>query len=202
MLSDTLNKGLAEYGIGAKIRALRLRKKLGLVRLGEHTGLSPAMLSKIERGQVFPTLPTLLRIALVFGVGLEHFFAEPAERPTLAIVRQKDRIRLPERPGVESPAYIFESLDFSAPNRQMEAYHADFPAGAPASAPHTHPGAEVLYVTRGQLVLEMAEETVTLGEGDAVYFDSSVPHSYCGHGSKGASALVVVTSGEAAQEAP
>jgi transcriptional regulator with XRE-family HTH domain len=60
------------YKIGPKIRALRLNKKLGLLQLGEHTGLSSAMLSKIERGQLFPTLPTLLRIALVFGVGLEH----------------------------------------------------------------------------------------------------------------------------------
>ncbi|MCD7059925.1 helix-turn-helix domain-containing protein [Pelagibacterium xiamenense] len=202
MLSDTLNKGLAEYGIGAKIRSLRLGKKLGLVKLGEHTGLSPAMLSKIERGQVYPTLPTLLRIALVFGVGLEHFFSEPEERPTLAVVRRKDRIRLPDRPGAEPPAYVFESLDFTAADRQMEAYHADFSPGAPASAPHTHNGAEVLYIIRGQLRLDMGGEIVTLGEGDAAYFDSSVPHSYCGYGDKGASALVVVTSGEAAQEAP
>src|SRR5918997_3695773 len=81
MLSETLTAGLERYRVGPKVHALRLKKKLGLVQLGEHTGLSPAMLSKIERGQLFPTLPTLLRIALVFGVGLEHFFAEPSERP-------------------------------------------------------------------------------------------------------------------------
>ena len=65
--AETLTAGLERYRIGAKVHALRLKKKLGLVQLGEHTGLSPAMLSKIERGQLFPTLPTLLRIALVFG---------------------------------------------------------------------------------------------------------------------------------------
>ena len=75
MLSATLQQGLGEYGVGAKIRALRLKKKMGLVELGKHTGLSPALLSKIERGRLFPTLPTLLRIALVFSVGLEFFFA-------------------------------------------------------------------------------------------------------------------------------
>jgi transcriptional regulator with XRE-family HTH domain len=42
--------------------------------LGKHTSLSAAMLSKLERGKLFPTLPTLIRIALVFGVGLEYFF--------------------------------------------------------------------------------------------------------------------------------
>ena len=76
MLSKTLSEGLERYSIGPKLRALRLRKKMGLVELGKHTGLSPAMLSKVERGRLFPTLPTLLRIALVFGVGLVHFFLE------------------------------------------------------------------------------------------------------------------------------
>ena len=82
MLSETLATGLEHYKIGPKIRALRLKKKLGLVQLGEHTGLSPGMLSKIERGALFPTLPTLLRISLVFGVGLEHFFVESKKRPS------------------------------------------------------------------------------------------------------------------------
>jgi DNA-binding XRE family transcriptional regulator len=58
--------------------ALRLKKKMRLVELARHTGLSAAMLSKLERGLLFPTLPTLLRIALVFGVGLDHFFAAGA----------------------------------------------------------------------------------------------------------------------------
>ncbi len=43
---------------------------MGLVELGKHTALSAAMLSKLERGKLFPRLPTLLRIAMVFGVGL------------------------------------------------------------------------------------------------------------------------------------
>ena len=74
--------------------------------------MSSGMLSKIERGQLFPTLPTLLKIAMVFGVGLEHFFVDLTDRPTLAVVRKKDRLRLPDRPDAENPSYFFESLDF------------------------------------------------------------------------------------------
>ena len=104
MLSATLQKGLSEYAIGAKIRALRLKKKMGLVELGKHTGLSPALLSKIERDRLFPTLPTLLRIALVFSVDLEFFFAGAREKPVVAVVRKAHRVRLPERPGArQSP---------------------------------------------------------------------------------------------------
>src|SRR5688572_7738615 len=71
MLSRTLEEGLRNYEIGDKVRALRLRKKMALVELGRHTGLSAALLSKIERSNIYPPLPTLLRIAMVFGVGLD-----------------------------------------------------------------------------------------------------------------------------------
>ena len=90
MLSATLEQGLRVYAIGDKLRGLRLSKKMGLVELGRHTGLSAALLSKIERGRLFPTLPTLLRIALVFGVGLEHFIAGDSKRNAVAIVRKRD----------------------------------------------------------------------------------------------------------------
>ena len=60
MASKTVEEGLKPYAIGEKLRTLRLRKSMGLVQLGQHTGLSPAMLSKLERGRLFPTLPTLL----------------------------------------------------------------------------------------------------------------------------------------------
>ena len=138
MLSETLATGLEHYKIGPKIRALRLKKKLGLVQLGEHTGLSPGMLSKIERGALFPTLPTLLRIALVFGVGLEHFFVESKERPTMAVIRKQDRLRLPDRPDETPPSYLFESLDFPVTDRKMEAFFAEFPLQSKPSEPHRH----------------------------------------------------------------
>lgn len=194
MLSETLSEALEQYAIGPKIRTLRQSKDLGLVQLGEHTGLSPAMLSKIERGQLFPTLPTLLRIALVFGVGLEHFFVEDADKPVVAIVRAKDRLRLPDRPGVTNPAYFFESLDFPVNDRKLEGYHADFPAGTDASEPHTHEGAELIYVLKGKLAVTIAGEVFELGASDTIYFDPSAPHNYRCAGRSDAAAVVVVTA--------
>lgn len=193
MLSDTLAEGLGRYRIGDKIRALRQQKKLKLKELGAHTGLSTATLSKIERGQLHPTLPTLLRIALVFGVGLEHFFVESAPKPLLAVVRKKDRVRLPDRPGQKRPAYFFESLDFPVTERRMEAYYAEFPERAEASAPHRHDGVELVYVLDGALCVTIGGASTTLGEGDALYFDSSVPHTYARAGATACKAIVVVT---------
>ena len=194
MLSDTLVSGLEAYRIGPKIRELRRRKSMGLVQLGEHTGLSSGMLSKIERGQLFPTLPTLLRIALVFGVGLDHFFVDTGKRATMAVVRKKDRLRLPDDPDAKEPSYYFESLDFPVTDRKMEAYFAEFPAGGHRSEPHRHDGAELVYVLKGQVVVGADGEEFELGEGDAMYFDSSIAHSYAQKGRASATAIVVVTS--------
>ena len=192
MVSDTLLAGLERYRVGPKLKALRLKKGLGLVQLGEHTGLSPGMLSKIERGLLFPTLPTLLRIALVFGVGLEHFFVDQPKR-TVAVVRRRDRLRLPNRPGEESPSYLFESLDFPVTDRKMEAYYAEFPAAGAPSAPHEHPGAELIYILKGQLAVDVDSEEIVLDEGDAMYFDSAAPHGYRRHGRAACAAIVVVS---------
>ena len=90
MVSATVVDGLRPYNIGEKIRTLRLRKKMGLVELGKHTGLSAALLSKLERGKLFPTLPTLMRIALVFSVGLEFFFREERKN-TVTLIRRSER---------------------------------------------------------------------------------------------------------------
>jgi transcriptional regulator with XRE-family HTH domain len=192
MLSRTLSDGLGEYGIGAKVRTLRLKKKMGLVELGLHTGLSAAMLSKLERGRLFPTLPTLLRIALVFGVGLEYFFTGPRDKPLVAVVRKAERVRLPERPGGGDVSYTFESLDFPATERRFNSYLATF--GAPQTGkaePHTHEGAEFVYVLSGSLALTIAGEEHVLETGDTVYFDGSLPHTYRRAAGRECIALVV-----------
>ena len=192
MLSPTLEKGLRAYAIGSKLRRLRLSKKMGLVELGRHTGLSAALLSKIERDRLFPTLPTLLRIALVFGVGLEFFVSDESARNAVAVVRRRERQRLPERPGAKDVSFFFESLDFTAVERRLNAYYAEFEPLPPEKArPHQHAGVEFLYVLKGQLALRVAGEDQFLDAGDSVYFNSTRPHSYRRIGSKTCSALVV-----------
>jgi transcriptional regulator with XRE-family HTH domain len=195
MLSNTLNEGLKAYGIGARVRALRLKKSMGLVALGEHTGLSPAMLSKIERGRLYPTLPTLLRIAMVFSVGLDYFFEGQREKPALGVVRKQDRLRLPENAPANEVSYYFESLDFPVTERTLSGYLAEFvePTSARTRA-HQHAGGELIYVLRGTLAVTVGEDAHLLGPGDSMYFDASVPHHYRRAGAKPCQALVVSAS--------
>jgi transcriptional regulator with XRE-family HTH domain len=195
MLSATLQKGLSEYAVGEKIRTLRLKKKMGLVELGKHTGLSPALLSKIERGRLFPTLPTLLRIALVFSVGLEFFFSGSRDKPLVAVVRKGERVALPERPGARKMAYRFESLDYPATERRFNSYYAEFfPVATEDLRPHDHPGVEFIYSLQGTLSVHVGETEYALQAGDAMYFDATVPHSYRRSGGRLCSAVVITAS--------
>ena len=195
MLSDTLTTGLQAYGIGGKIRALRLKKKMGLVELGQHTGLSPALLSKIERGRMFPTLPTLLRVALVFSVGLDHFFGGGQKRPALAVVRASDRLSFPNRAGARHVAYRFECLDYPVTERRLNAYYVQFEAsGGDEPEAHRHDGAEIVFVIGGTLAVRVESEEHVLHEGDSIYFDSSPTHSYRRIGKRACTAVVVTTA--------
>ena len=195
MLSKTLQDGLNDYAIGAKIRALRLKKKIGLVDLGKHTGLSPALLSKIERGRLFPTLPTLLRIALVFGVGLEYFFAGAREKPLVAIARKRDRVELPDRAGTRDAAYRFSSLDYPATERRFNCYFAEFfPKPSEKLQAHDHPGVEFVYVMNGTLSVHMNADEHVLEAGDAIYFDATIPHANRRSGGRACTAVVVTAT--------
>jgi transcriptional regulator with XRE-family HTH domain len=194
MVNKTIVDGLKPYAVGEKLRALRLKKSMGLVELGKHTALSAAMLSKLERGKLFPTLPTLLRIAMVFGVGLEYFFSDERKRHVVAIARKKERLRFPDSPEGSSVAYNFESLNFKATERKLHAFYAEFePIAAEKSRAHQHPGVELLYLISGKLELTIGSEPITLEAGDAVYFDSGVRHSYH-RASKSGCAGVIVTA--------
>ena len=119
-LTAALTEGLDRYAIGTKLRELRRRKRMGLAELGRHTGLSPSLLSKIERGRMYPTLPTLLRIALVFSVDLGYFFSVGGS--DVALMRREARLRFPDRPGETHSSYRFESLDYGATERKLNAY--------------------------------------------------------------------------------
>ncbi len=194
MESETITEGLKRYSIGQKLRRLRLRKSMGLSELSKHTGLSPSLLSKLERDLMHPTLPTLLRIALVFSVGLEYFF-NPEPKPVLEIVRKRERLRFPETPDRRHPAYHFESLDFLAENRKLNAYYAEFETAEGSFArKHEHAGVEFLYVVSGKVGLQIGDKEQELAEGDAIYFESTVPHGYRKVGARRTTALVVVTS--------
>ncbi len=189
--TETTERFIAEKHIGERIRRLRLKKSMGLVELGKHTGLSASFLSQLETGRVVPTLRNLARIAMVFSKDLSYFF-ESEPQAILRIHRRKERVRMPQT-GVESPTYFFESLGYLVPDRDMDPYFAEFQplTGEMEPKAHMHQGFEFLYLLDGELELRHGSQTNKLETGDAAYFDASTPHSYRCVGKKPAGAIIV-----------
>ena len=188
---DAAERFITEKRLGERIRRLRLKKSMGLVELGRHTGLSASFLSQLETGRVVPTLRNLARIAMVFSKDLSYFFeSEPAA--IFRVHRKKDRVRMPQT-GVEPPTYTFESLGYMVPDRYMDPYFAEFvplPAQVEPKS-HMHTGFEFLYMLAGELAVRHGDHEATLTAGDAVYFDAGTSHSYHCVGSKPAEAIIV-----------
>jgi transcriptional regulator with XRE-family HTH domain len=188
---ETAERVIDEKHIGDRIRRLRLKKSMGLVELGRHTGLSASFLSQLETGRVVPTLRNLARVAMVFSKDLSYFFdSEPA--PVFRIHKRSERVKMPQT-GVETPTYFFESLGYLVPDRHMDPYYAEFLPGDENvdPKPHLHPGFEFLYVLQGELALRHGDQSVTLTTGDAAYFDAGAPHSYQCVGKKPSGAIIV-----------
>ena len=193
---------ISEKRIGERIKHLRIRKAMGLVELGRHTGLSASFLSQLETGRVVPTLRNLARIAMVFSKDLGYFF-EPEPQKLFRVHRSGDRPRLPQS-GVEHPGYFFESLGSLIPDRNLDPYFAQFLPAKPGRdvRAHQHVGSEFLYLLSGELDIRHGDAIHHVEPGDAVYFDSGTTHSYLCDGEEPATAVIVTMQMPAASSGP
>jgi len=189
LLSKTLECELARYAIGEKMRALRRQLNLRLAEVAKRSGVSTSLLSKIERGRSVPSLPTLQAIALALEVKLAYFFPKPSGA-TPALTRLNLRIFLPESPREKNPAFDFECLNYTANEPRLQCYRARFRKGV-RSRPHAHAGSEFLFLLSGALEITIVDEHHLLKEGDSIYFDSGLTHSYLSALDQASSALVI-----------
>ena len=192
--AGAVHDALRPYAIADKLRTLRMRRSMGLAQLAQHTGFSPAMLSRLENGRLVPTLPTLTRIALVFSVGLDYFFTDPRKRHVVGLVRRSERKVFPADPKSAQVAWHFETLDYRVNDRKLSGYLAHFhPLPPEKLVPHHHHGVELLYLIEGSLEMKIGAETFQLSGGDSIYFDSLQKHSYRSLVKTPCTAVVVTT---------
>jgi transcriptional regulator with XRE-family HTH domain len=178
-LADRLRRELAQYVIGPKLKSLRLRRSMGLQQLGERCGLSPSLLSRVENGKHLPTVPTLLRIAQVFDVTLDHFFRNEKRERVVAVTRKEEREQAQAGDPAWSEGCFLSKLDLGSGERKFHPYLAEF-ALSKSTRPHSHEGVEFVHVLVGTLVLLSGTEESILSPGDSIYFDSGLRHSYRG----------------------
>jgi transcriptional regulator with XRE-family HTH domain len=161
---------LATYAIGMKLRDLRTKKRLTLSRLAAETGLSTALLSKLETDRMIPTLPTLATICRVYGVGLSHFFREP-ESHTLSITRKA------HLQGNARSSETARSIPLAAPGKsdRMRAEMVEVTSAAPlALSGSNDETCALIYVIEGRLQVSSGSMNEVLEAGDCAYIESTM----------------------------
>jgi transcriptional regulator with XRE-family HTH domain len=181
---------LEGYGIGTKLRGLRTRKRLTLSRLAAETGLSTALLSKLETDRMVPTLPTLVTICRVFGVGLSYFFCEPS-RHTLSITRRAQWLSK----GSRRESIKFTPLHPPAIDAPLTAQVIDLAPDGTAHTPTiTGQARSLLYVLEGKLLVECGGTQETFAAGDFAYIDTQMPMTWRATGKEHCHVLAVGTT--------
>lgn len=170
---------LEPYCIGLKLRSLRTQKRLTLSRLAAETGLSTALLSKLETDRMVPTLATLATISRVYGVGIGYFFAEPS-RHSLSITR-KAHLQGDARGG-DGPRTTPLNAGGGGSWR-IKVQMIEFPAGGVALAiGDSLACGGMFYVLEGRLQLEAGGLNEVLEAGDCACVESEMPIAWSAAG--------------------
>lgn len=182
---------IADASVGARIKQLRLKRSMGLVELGDLTGLSASFLSQLETGRVVPTLRNLARLSLAFHKDISYFF-QPDRHGFFRIQRKKDRVRIPQ-PKAANPSYVSESFGILVRDRSLSPCLAEFypHRGESPFRPHLYHGHELIYVVSGSILIQSGERHEVLRPGDAVYMDANATRTIQCTDNEPAAALIL-----------
>src|SRR5918998_6775550 len=103
--SGTRGRSVAEAvsagRLGSRVKELRKRRGMTLEALAERSGVSRAMLSKLERGEKNPTLVVAARIAEGFGVTLSGLLGTEERREVIVVPRERRMVMKDPETGFE-----------------------------------------------------------------------------------------------------
>ncbi len=147
------------------LRDLRKRAEMTIADLSARTGISPAVISKLERNQTTAELKTLFRLARAFGLTASEMLALVESR-TAQCKDETDR-----RAG----DFHFRQIEFA----NSKCFYADAPKGAARSNPDAHrDDFEICWVLEGKVRIELPYESHVLSTGQCLQFDAVFEHTY------------------------
>jgi transcriptional regulator with XRE-family HTH domain len=160
--------------LGGRVKTLRTNRGWSLEVLASASGVSRSMLSQIEREQANPTLAVTLRIAQAFGMNLGDLLEMPNATSSVTVIRSNDHAyhyRSDENCRIRtlSPLNLEKDVEFYEVQLQ--------PGGVLRSAAHFEGTREFLTVQKGQVRVESAADSETLGPGDSANYRADVPHA-------------------------
>ncbi|GAA5221144.1 XRE family transcriptional regulator [Membranihabitans marinus] len=163
--------------IGSKIKDVRKSKELKLADLAQMSGISIAMLSKIENGRVFPTLPSLLQIFEVLDIELYSFFNDlyiTNKFPGYIFKKRKDLKLLEKEEGAIGFQYeliLSHTIERSSVEISLLTLKQDNHREKLSTE-----GFEYIYLIKGEIEYRLGQNTFYMEEGDSLFFDGRIDH--------------------------
>jgi len=147
------------------LRALRKRESLTIRDVSQRSGISPAVISKLERNRTRAELETLFRLSRVFGMNAADLLGLAESRT--AQKKKGDAHHV--------GAFRFEEVAYA----NVRCLRGSAPAGARVSRPEIHQDDyEVCWILDGAMRIRLPGETHELTKGEALQFDAILEHTY------------------------
>ena len=165
-----------EKTVGERIRTLRIRRSLTLDQLAETSGVSRAMISRIERAEASPTAALLARLCSALGVSLSVFFADEGGSADPLMRRARQPVwRDPET------GYLRRAVSPPGTGSGTDIVEVEFPPHAHVRFPGRSTGrnqTQHVWVFEGVIELTVGETVHRLEAGDCLFMNVGDVHAY------------------------
>jgi transcriptional regulator with XRE-family HTH domain len=184
----------ASSGLGAKLRMARERSGATVRGMARAVGVSPSLVSQIERGRVMPSVGTLYAITTELGLLVDEVFkndretAEPAASASAAVDPARGATGMPSdgpvqrhetRRVIRLASGVRWELLTAAPDDELEFLYVVYEVGGESCAADSmvrHGGKEYAYLLSGRLGVKIGFTEFEIGPGDSISFDAQMPH--------------------------
>jgi transcriptional regulator with XRE-family HTH domain len=197
--------------LGERVAEHRTRQGIRVSELARRIGVSPSLISQVERGQSRPSVSTLFALAEALGVPVDSFFRDEADRPPPppasmpAPEGPRDRyvVRRDERPSIDIEGGVrWERLTPTALG-DVDFMELEYAPGAESNpTQYRHPGMEMVLVLSGRLDITLGAERYQLVPGDSMCFPSTTPHRYANPTGEVTRAVTVILPGDSEPGTP
>ncbi|PVZ06912.1 helix-turn-helix domain-containing protein [Actinomycetospora cinnamomea] len=177
--------------IGPKVRDLRQQAGLSLQQLARRADVSAASVHKVERGDMVPTITTLLKLAEALERPIGHFVDNGAAEPVASVVPAGARPELPSgEPGVHRAGITGPAARF-----RLQGTITEIDEGGAGADDGPRSGEVLVHVLSGELTFELAGERHVVAAGDTLHYPGDRPARWHATGSGPARAVWLAVRG-------
>jgi transcriptional regulator with XRE-family HTH domain len=184
--------------LGTRLREGRERKQMTVRGLARYVGVSPSLISQIERGKVMPSVATLYAMTNQLELVVDDLFKD-ADAPRAARAVISETADPVQRSATRKAIRLAEGIRWerltARPDPIVEFLLVRYEVGAASTDKDSlirHGGIEYGFILSGRLGLKIGFEEFELGPGDSISFDAQMPHRQWAIGKKPVEAIWVV----------